>query len=101
METDKQRKRKGFFKTLVTILLGTRKEYKVEDLGVFSGKVCDWWQNDHYNRYHPSTAILFSGNGHCNGWQCFSAVITTIIRITGITEKLGIHNCPIRQYIAK
>ena len=31
MEVDKRRKRKGFFKTLVTILLGTRKEYKVED----------------------------------------------------------------------
>lgn len=42
METDKQRKRKGFFKTLVTILLGTRKEYTVEDIGVFSGKVCIW-----------------------------------------------------------
>ena len=26
MEVDKLRKRKGFFKTLVTILLGTRKE---------------------------------------------------------------------------
>ena len=35
MEVDKLRKRKGFFKTLVTILLGTRKEYKVEDLGIF------------------------------------------------------------------
>ena len=35
METDKQRKRKGFFKTLVTILLGTRKEYTVEDRCLF------------------------------------------------------------------
>ena len=101
MEVDKRRKRKGFFKTLVTILLGTRKEYKVEDLGIFSSKVCDWWQNDQLQLvYHPSTAILFSGNGHCNGWRCFISVATTIVRTTGITEKLGIHNCPIRQYIA-
>ena len=70
MEVDKLRKRKGFFKTLVTILLGTRKEYKVEDLGIFSGKVCDWWQNDHYNwfttlqlpSYSAETVIAMAGN---------------------------------------
>ena len=70
METDKQRKRKGFFKTLVTILLGTRKEYTVEDIGVFSGKVCDWWQNDHYNwfttlqlpSYSAETVIAMDGD---------------------------------------
>ena len=50
MEVDKRRKRKGFFKTQVTFLLGTRKEYTVEDIGVVSSKVCEWWQNDHYIR---------------------------------------------------
>lgn len=34
----------GFFKTLTTILLGTRKEYVVKDLGIFTSKVCNWWQ---------------------------------------------------------
>lgn len=70
MEVDKRRKRKGFFKTLVTILLGTRKEYKVEDLGIFSSKVCDWWQNDHYNwfttlqlpSYSAETVIAMDGD---------------------------------------
>lgn len=70
MEVDKQRKRKGFFKTLVTILLGTRKEYTVEDIGIFSSKVCDWWQNDHYNWftilqlpfYSAETVIAIEGD---------------------------------------
>lgn len=70
MEVDKRRKRKGFFKTLVTILLGTKKEYTVENIGVFSSKVCDWWQNDHYNwftilqlpSYSAETVITMEGD---------------------------------------
>lgn len=38
----------GSFKKLVNILLGTKKEYAVKDLGIFHSKVCDWWQNEHY-----------------------------------------------------
>ena len=38
----------GSFKKLVNILLGTKKEYVVKDLGIFHSKVCDWWQNEHY-----------------------------------------------------
>lgn len=33
----------GSFKKLVNILLGTKKEYAVKDLGIFHSKVCDWW----------------------------------------------------------
>lgn len=50
----------GFFKTLATILLGTRKEYVVKDLGIFTSKVCDWWQNEHYAWWSEVRLPLYS-----------------------------------------
>lgn len=33
------------FKTLINELFGTKREYKVEGLGIFTCKVCDWWRD--------------------------------------------------------
>ena len=52
----------GFFKKLVDILFGTQKEYAVKDLGIFHSKVCDWWQNEHYNWW--STSVKYN-----NSWK--------------------------------
>ena len=62
----------GFFKKLVDILFGTQKEYAVKDLGIFHSKVCDWWQNEHYNwwstiqlpLYSTETVIWIEGDAH-------------------------------------
>ena len=59
-----------FFKKLVNILFGIQKEYAVKDLGIFHSKVCDWWQNEHYNwwstiqlpLYSTETVIWIEGN---------------------------------------
>lgn len=59
----------GFFKTLATILLGTRKEYAVKDLGIFTCKVYDKWQKEYYMWWSPvrlpsysaETAIVIKG----------------------------------------
>lgn len=96
METDKQRKRKGFFKTLVTILLGTRKEYTVEDIGVFSGKVCDWWQNDHYNwfttlqlpSYSAETVIAMDGDASAPSPQQLLELRALLKNWASITARL-------------
>ncbi len=50
----------GFFKKLVDILFGTQKEYAVKDLGIFHSKVCDWWQNEHYNWWSTIQLPLYS-----------------------------------------
>ena len=34
------------FKTLINELFGTKREYKVEGLGIFTCKVCDWWRDN-------------------------------------------------------
>ena len=60
----------GSFKKLVNILLGTKKEYVVKDLGIFHSKVCDWWQNEHYTwwstvqlpSYSAETVIWLEGD---------------------------------------
>ena len=60
----------GSFKKLVNILLGTKKEYVVKDLGIFHSKVCDWWQNEHYTwwstvqlpSYSAETVIWIEGD---------------------------------------
>lgn len=60
----------GFFKTLVNNILGTRKEYAVKDLGIFTCKVCEWWQNEHsawwsavqLPLYSKETTIWLEGN---------------------------------------
>ena len=36
------------FKTLINELFGTKREYKVEGLGIFTCKVCDWWRDKSY-----------------------------------------------------
>lgn len=50
----------GFFKRLATILFGTRKEYAVKGLGIFACKVCDWWQDEHYNWWTEVRLPLYS-----------------------------------------
>lgn len=60
----------GFFKTLVNNILGTRKEYAVKDLGIFTCKVCEWWQNEQsvwwsavqLPLYSKETTICLEGN---------------------------------------
>ena len=60
----------GLFKTLINDLLGTRKEYEVKGLGIFSCKVCSWWPDKTYTwidtvrlpNYSEETVILMEGD---------------------------------------
>ena len=89
----------GFFKKLVDILFGTQKEYAVKDLGIFHSKVCDWWQNEHYNwwstiqlpLYSTETVIWIEGDAQ--------APLSQHIGFTGIVEELGISDCQSGKFI--
>lgn len=58
------------FKILVNDLLGTKREFKAKDLGIFTCNVCDWWQDKHYTWsgtvqlpfYSVETIILIEGD---------------------------------------
>lgn len=58
------------FKALVNELFGTKKEYQVKDLCVFTCKVCDWWLDKRYfwtgivrlPFYAEETMILIEGD---------------------------------------
>lgn len=60
----------GIFKMLINELLGTKKEYEVKDLGIFTCKVCNWYQDKHYTWsgivqlpfYSKKTIILMEGD---------------------------------------
>ena len=60
----------GIFKTLVNDLLGTENEYEVKGMGIFTCKVCNWWQDKHYTwsgtvrlpSYPEETTILLEGD---------------------------------------
>lgn len=60
----------GIFKTLINDLLGTKKEYEVKNLGIFTCKVCNWWQDQRYTWggtvrlpfYSKETVILMEGD---------------------------------------
>ena len=58
------------FKTLMNELFGTKREYKVEGLGIFTCKVCDWWRDKCYlwsgavqlPFYSVETLVLIEGD---------------------------------------
>lgn len=58
------------FKTLINELFGTKREYKAEGLGLFTCKVCDWWQDKCYlwsgtvqlPFYSVETLVLIEGD---------------------------------------
>ena len=58
------------FKTLINELFGTKREYKVEGLGIFTCKVCDWWRDKCYlwsgavqlPFYSVETLVLIEGD---------------------------------------
>lgn len=60
----------GFFKTVVNDLLGSKREYAVKDLGIFTCKVCEWWKEERYSwtgtvrlfSYPEETVILVEGD---------------------------------------
>ncbi|CAK7005950.1 hypothetical protein ACGE0T_07610 [Parabacteroides sp. APC149_11_2_Y6] len=60
----------GIFKMLINELLGTKKEYEVKDLGIFTCKVCNWYQDKHYTWsgivqlpfYSKETILLMEGD---------------------------------------
>lgn len=60
----------GILKTLLNELIGTNKEYEVKGLGIFTCKVCSWWQDEHYTWggkvrlpfYSEDTFIMLEGD---------------------------------------
>lgn len=58
------------FKTLINELFGTKRGYKVEGLGIFTCKVCDWWRDKCYlwsgavqlPFYSVETLVLIEGD---------------------------------------
>lgn len=58
------------FKTLINELFGTKREYKVEGLGIFTCKVCDCWKDQSYlwggavqlPFYSVETLVLIEGD---------------------------------------
>lgn len=81
-------------------MFGTQKEYAVKDLGIFHSKVCDWWQNEHYNwwstiqlpLYSTETVIWIEGDAQ-------APFVTAYFGFTGIVEELGISDCQSRKFI--
>ena len=68
------------FKTLINELFGTKREYKVEGLGIFTCKVCDWWS---------AIAFLLGRNSCFDRRGRFCSVLQAIIGITGAIAELG------------
>ena len=75
------------FKTLINELFGTKREYKVEGLGIFTCKVCDWWRDKCY--LWSAIAFLLGRNSCFDRRGRFCSVLQAIIGITGAIAELG------------
>ncbi len=53
-------KNNGIFQKTGRYFVWNTKEYAVKDLGIFHSKVCDWWQNEHYNWWSTIQLPLYS-----------------------------------------
>ena len=76
------------FKTLMNELFGTKREYKVEGLGIFTCKVCDWWRDKCY-LWCSAIAFLLGRNSCIDRRGRFCSVLQAIIGITGAIAELG------------
>ena len=76
------------FKTLINELFGTKREYKVEGLGIFTCKVCDWWR-DKCCLWCSAIALLLGRNSCFDRRGRFCSVLQAIIGITGAIAELG------------
>lgn len=60
----------GILKMIINSLIGTNKEFEVKGLGIFTCKVCNWWQDESYTWsstvklpiYSKETVILLNGD---------------------------------------
>ncbi len=78
------------FKTLINELFGTKREYKVEGLGIFTCKVCDWWRDKCYLWSGAVQLPFYSGRNSCFDRRGrFCSVLQAIIGITGAIAELG------------
>lgn len=77
------------FKTLINELFGTKREYKVEGLGIFTCKVCDWWREMLPLEWCSAIALLLGRNSCFDRRGRFCSVLQAIIGITGAIAELG------------